>query len=466
MGAHAGAQLQSSVPLAVSTTISGVGMPGLNNIGSQQYPSTSELGLISADQSNHSSVMNENSELSEVSSSKMPVINEPSCVPEGDNNTSSEDDSLLMCSETIDNSCSTTEAPTAVDFFTSVAESTPIKDQAENNAVELSQTLDSTEEDEATHKTGLGPLSLQDVEVSVSDLDTEKGGQKDLFIEADSCENHTEAFAESIENVTVQRLDVSGEISDIAVGGLSEKIYAESGVADLEEEKDHRQEEDSDQSLSLGETHCHDKSVSVKDVEDGLPVENPGLPVQNALQIIESFVESMEASSGGQVDDSQLPSNNFSLGFAQSSSLQNSSLPEVPGSTSEKGNVICEQLTAIADTVKSLEEGQNSNLLTKFEEENWDSSDPPIDVLSTSTSSSNSASESIELTEKEIKALEAFGSIRTSGRKRKPPTSLDVSPPRQVSGWVRGALRYVTIACTVIYLLKLILSTALKSGCQ
>lgn len=463
MGAHAGAQLQSSVPLAVSTTISGVGMPGLNDVTSQQYPSTSESGLISADQSNHSSVMNENSELSEVSSSKMPVINEPSCVPEGDNNTSSEDDSLLMCSETIDNSCSITEAPSTVDFFTSVAESTPIKDQAENNAVDLSQTsLDSTEEHEATRKTGLGPLSLQDIEVSVSDLDTENGVQKDLFIEADSCENHTEAFAESIENVTVQRLDVSGEISDIAVGGLSEEIYAESDVADLEEEKDHRQEEDSDQSLSLGETHCHDKTVSVKDAQDGLPVENPGLPVQNALQIIESFVESMEASSGGQVDDSQLPSHNFSLGFTQSSNLQNSSLPEVPGNTSEKGDVICEQLTAVADTVKSLGEGQNSNLFTKFEEENWDSSDPPIDVLSTSTSSSNSASESIELTEKEIKALEAFGSIRTSGRKRKPPTSLDVSPPRQVSGWVRGALRYVNMACTVIYLLKFILSTALK----
>ena len=93
---------------------------------------------------------------------------------------------------------------------------------------------------------------------------------------------------------------------------------------------------------------------------------------------------------------------------------------------------------------KIIDEGQSLSVLSQSEDDSWDVSDAPIDVLSTSTSSSNSILEStLELTEKEMKALEAFGSVRTSGRKRKPPSSLDVSPPRQISGWVRGALRFV-----------------------
>ncbi|KAJ7351015.1 hypothetical protein OS493_037195 [Desmophyllum pertusum] len=98
------------------------------------------------------------------------------------------------------------------------------------------------------------------------------------------------------------------------------------------------------------------------------------------------------------------------------------------------------QTTAVTETDKSLVEGQSSSILSRFEEESWDISDTPIDVLSTSTSSSNSATDCSELTEKEIRALEAFGNVRTSGRKRKPPSSLDVSPPRQISGWIRSAL--------------------------
>lgn len=437
VSSHAGAQLQSSVPLAVSSPVSGtVGTLALNEVIGQQYPSvvpaSHDTGLIAATQGNlfsetHGSEMNENSELSVMSSSKLPVLNEQSSAAECDNNTSSEDDSLLMCSETIDSGCNITEVPSAMDFFTNVVESTPIKDQAEHDATQMPQTvLESAEECE----TVLDPLSLQDIELSVSDLDTDTATQKDLTSEAQSCETQPEAAPESIENVTVQRLDVSSEISDIVDSGLSEDISPESlHMADHEDEKIDKPDPESELCSSLGSAHYGDQNVVEKGGDDGLPVEN-------ALQIIESFVESMEASS--EAEETKHSSNDSPEGFLQSSSLESSALPELL--ITEKGNANTEQMTNATDD-KSLGEGQNLNILPKFEEESWDVSDTPIDVLSTSTSSSNSATESFELTEKEIKALEAFGNIRTSGRKRKPPTSLDVSPPRQISGWVRGALR-------------------------
>lgn len=437
VSSHAGAQLQSSVPLAVSSPVSGtVGTLALNEVIGQQYPSvvpaSHDTGLIAATQGNlfsetHGSEMNENSELSVMSSSKLPVLNEQSSAAECDNNTSSEDDSLLMCSETIDSGCNITEVPSAMDFFTNVVESTPIKDQAEHDATQMPQTvLESAEECE----TVLDPLSLQDIELSVSDLDTDTATQKDLTSKAQSCETQPEAAPESIENVTVQRLDVSSEISDIVDSGLSEDISPESlHMADHEDEKIDKPDPESELCSSLGSAHYGDQNVVEKGGDDGLPVEN-------ALQIIESFVESMEASS--EAEETKHSSNDSPAGFLQSSSLESSALPELL--TTEKGNANTEQMTNATDD-KSLGEGQNLNILPKFEEESWDVSDTPIDVLSTSTSSSNSATESFELTEKEIKALEAFGNIRTSGRKRKPPTSLDVSPPRQISGWVRGALR-------------------------
>lgn len=437
VSSHAGAQLQSSVPLAVSSPASGtVGTLALNEVIGQQYPSvvpaSHDTGLIAATQGNlfsetHGSEMNENSELSVMSSSKLPVLNEQSSAAECDNNTSSEDDSLLMCSETIDSGCNITEVPSAMDFFTNVVESTPIKDQAEHDATQMPQTvLECAEECE----TVLDPLSLQDIELSVSDLDTDTATQKDLTSEAQSCETQPEAAPESIENVTVQRLDVSSEISDIVDSGLSEDISPESlHMADHEDEKLDKPDPESELCSSLGSAHYGDQNVVEKGGHDGLPVEN-------ALQIIESFVESMEASS--EAEETKHSSNDSPAGFLQSSSLESSALPELL--ITEKGNANTEQMTNATDD-KSLGEGQNLNILPKFEEESWDVSDTPIDVLSTSTSSSNSATESFELTEKEIKALEAFGNIRTSGRKRKPPTSLDVSPPRQISGWVRGALR-------------------------
>jgi hypothetical protein len=57
------------------------------------------------------------------------------------------------------------------------------------------------------------------------------------------------------------------------------------------------------------------------------------------------------------------------------------------------------------------------------------------------TQSCSSAADGQDLTESEKLAL-AIANVRTSGRKRKPPTILTLSPPRQTSGWIRGALRY------------------------
>lgn len=449
---HAAGQLQSSVPLAVNTAVSGLA-PLTTDVVGQQFSAVAsashDASLLSANQGNvvaetrgsdlsdtHS--LTENSELSAVSSSRLPTLNEQSCATECDNNTSSEDDSLLMCSETIDSAgCNITEPPSAMDFFKTMAESTPVKDLAEHGADETPQTLLDTVE------TALDPVSLQDVEVSVSDLDS-LDAQKDATNETETSEKHPSSAKESIENVTVERLDVSSEISDLVGDNSSEHIYSESLLMD-EKDKNYKADMDSDLQSSLQGVPEDDRNVVIAGSDDGLPVEN-------ALQIIESFVESMEGSSAGKPEEAKLGANDNEpfelpsgfLGSIQSSSQESSDLPEVL--TSEvKGKVMTDYATAVTDTDKTVIEGQTSSILSRFEDESWDISDTPIDVLSTSTSSSNSATECTELTEKEIRALEAFGNVRTSGRKRKPPSSLDVSPPRQVSGWVRGALRCVIV---------------------
>lgn len=449
---HAAGQLQSSVPLAVNTAVSGLA-PLTTDVVGQQFSAVAsashDASLLSANQGNvvaetrgsdlsdtHS--LTENSELSAVSSSRLPTLNEQSCATECDNNTSSEDDSLLMCSETIDSAgCNITEPPSAMDFFKTMAESTPVKDLAEHGTDETPQTLLDTVE------TALDPVSLQDVEVSVSDLDS-LDAQKDATNETETSEKHPSSAKESIENVTVERLDVSSEISDLVGDNSSEHIYSESLLID-EKDKNYKADMDSDLQSSLQGVPEDDRNVVTAGSDDGLPVEN-------ALQIIESFVESMEGSSAGKPEEAKLGANDNEpfelpsglLGSIQSSSQESSDLPEVL--TSEvKGKVMTDYATAVTDTDKTVIEGQTSSILSRFEDESWDISDTPIDVLSTSTSSSNSATECTELTEKEIRALEAFGNVRTSGRKRKPPSSLDVSPPRQVSGWVRGALRCVIV---------------------
>lgn len=456
VGSHTGSQLHSSVPLAVTAPVT-TGISVLNEVvgkQQQQQPTpvvsaSQDTTLTTSEQGNLPSKaheMNESSEVSEASSSKVLVLSEQSVATEHDNNTSSEDDSILMCSETIDSGCNITEVPSALDFFTNMTESTQVKGQGEQSEQSADVVPQAMLESTTEHETILDPLSLQDIEVSVSDLDTGNVTQEDLIRETKPCEPQQESAAQSIENVTVERLDDTREISELIRGDLSDNIYSETlQMVDHEEEKTQKPElVESDLCSSPASPLCEGENEVIKG--DELPVENTGLPVDSALQIIESFVESMEANSGEKSDDLQ-------LGLLESSSVENSTLSEVP--TTENENVICEQTTE-TEPDKSFSQGQTTNILHRLEEENWDVCDAPIDVLSTSTSSSNSASESTELTEKEIKALEAIGNIRTSGRKRKPPTSLDVSPLRQVSGWVRGALRYIDI-CGLVWCLVHIL---------
>lgn len=459
---HAAGALQSPVPLAVNTAVSGLATAGLTtDVVAQQFSAVAttsqDTGLLTTNQGNlaaetHCSdssdtlSLTECSELSTASSTRPPVLNKQSSVTECDNNTSSEDDSLLMCSETIDSAgCSITETPSAMVFFKGMAESTPVKDQTEHSTDEIPQTVLGTVE------SVLDPVSLQDVEVSVSNLDSLEA-QKDANSETEASDKHSPSAKESIENVTVERLDVSSGISDLVGDNLSQNIYSESLHVD-EEEKNYTADMDSDLQSSLQGVAKNDQNVVIAGGEDGLPVDN-------ALQIIESFVESMEGSSVGKSDEAELLANDNQpfelpselLGTIQSSS-QSSVLPQVPA-LEVKGKVMTDHATVVTDSDKTLVEGQTSSILSRFDDESWDISDTPIDVLSTSTSSSNSATECTELTEKEIKALEAFGNVRTSGRKRKPPTSLDVSPSRQVSGWVRGALRYVTVFKVALFIIN------------
>lgn len=422
-----GAKLLSSVSVSATKPGSGTaGISPLNEVVGQKYLKVAPAGqdTISAATDQAFLKVQENSEKSEpteTSGLEVPVTRDQNPITECDNNTSSEDDSLLMCSETIDSNCGITEVPTAIDFFPTIAESTPVKGQSDEG---VHSALSSSKEQE----TNDDPLSLQDTGVSLAELITKDPDQEDLDSKTNPCDNQLVTGTESIENVMVQRLDATSEITEIVAGSVPENLYPES----LHDEEPLEPVLDVGLSSSLQSPRFDDQNVKVNCGEE--LVANTGLPVDNALHIIESFVESMEANSGEKCEPN-LPGEDLQIGHLQSSCTENLPLPDVGtvGNENEKS----EQIITGTETDKDHNESQPSTSFPRFDEENWDG---PIDVLSTSTSSSNSASESTDLTEKEIRALEAFGNIRTSGRKRKPPSSLDTSPQRQVSGWVRGAL--------------------------
>ena len=445
--AHTVSQLQSSVPIAVNTAVSqGVAASVLppDKEGEQPSPGVPErqdCGLDSPDQSNATiesqcSDIVENSNTHVAVSSKLAVTNEKNVVTECDNNTSSEDDSLLICSETIDNAgCNIPEVPSAAEFFKNIAESTPVKNPVDNGAKEMPQTVEDCQE------AAVDPVSLQDGGVSLLDIDgsnVQKVPTKDI----ETAGNYAK---KSMENVTVQRLDDSSGISDLVKDCLPGNIYSESSQVDNEDENSFKFDLESDIQSSLQGVQEDDQNVTGTSAEDGPPVEN-------ALQIIASFVESMEGSSFEKheevkhttTNDHQLDDSSGFLSELPSSSQETPILVPSAFTLEEKTKDATEPSPTVSHSGKIIDEGQSLSVLSQSEDDSWDVSDAPIDVLSTSTSSSNSIPEStLELTEKEMKALEAFGSVRTSGRKRKPPSSLDVSPPRQISGWVRGALRFV-----------------------
>ncbi|XP_015756610.1 PREDICTED: BRCA2-interacting transcriptional repressor EMSY-like [Acropora digitifera] len=402
-----GAKLLSSV--SVSATKPGsctAGISPLNEVVGQKYLKVAPAGqdTISAATDQAFLKVQENSEKSEpteTSGLEVPVTRDQNPVTECDNNTSSEDDSLLMCSETIDSNCGIAEVPTAIDFFPTVAESTPVKGQSDEGA---HSALPSSKEQEINADS----LSLQDTGVSLAELITEDADQEDLDSKTNPCDNQLVTGTESIENVMVQRLDATSEITEIVAGTVPENLYPES----LHDEEPLEPVLDVGLSSSLQSPRLDDQNVKVNCGEE--LVTNTGLPVDNALHIIESFVESMEANSGEKCEPN-LPGEDSQIGHLQSSCTENLPLPDVGtvGNENEKS----EQIITGTETDKDHNESQPSTSFPRFDEESWDG---PIDVLSTSTSSSNSASESTDLTEKEIRALEAFGNIRTSGRKRKP----------------------------------------------
>ena len=208
VAAHAVSQLQSSVPLAVNTAVSqGVAAMVLspNTEGEQpspRPPDSQDSALDSTDQSNaaiesQGSDVVEKSESHVAVSSKLAVTNKQNVVTECDNNTSSEDDSLLMCSETIDSAgCNIPEVPSAEEFFKNIGESTPVKNPADDGAEDMLQTV------EDCNEAAVDPVSLQDVEVTLLDKDG-PNVQKEPTSDIETTGNYPSFAKKSMENVTV-----------------------------------------------------------------------------------------------------------------------------------------------------------------------------------------------------------------------------------------------------------------------
>ena len=354
---------------------------------------------------------------------------EQSTATEADNNTSSEDDSLLICSETIDSGGSFVDNSTTLQYYQGVGNNTSIK----NSVMQVEQVLDETQPSLSGTNVGLVDT------VCDSDLHTLELQKEVAFEQGDMF-----TVVKPVENVTVERLDGSGVICDALDNTLSHHPGTELLDAN-EHEKVYEAELDS-------AIHSDKENVILEDREQQQAAKDESLshPMENALKVIASFVESMEGGSLGREEINH--ATDFPAQDTLSDLQSTDCVPfENSKSCNERLDVNCEKnsvpdnqdiTSGSADSTQEQE--SDCNVILRYQEENWDTtSDANIDILSTSTSSCSSTPECLDLTEKEIKALETAANVRTSGRKRKPPWSLDVSPSRQVSGWVRGALRCV-----------------------
>ena len=331
---------------------------------------------------------------------------------EVDNNTSSEDDSLLLCSETIDSNSGLRGLSPVLESYeaktTGLTESILVK-TASQQVLPLS---------DLGHETGEKEKSLGSsvqIESEVPSILSYDGIQNESlsFHAAHGVLQHPSCLAKTHE------LDLRPSQEDKEV----ERAFS---AASIEGRPSCSQISSTD--LCGGNEGAGNKET----LSRVLPV----LPVlAGATHVIENFAQSM-SDTKKEENIQKVESREEDTERAEEEQiLRSGSVCSESSSDVSTGELI------VTGDASELHDSQSSQQFA-FSESFWDTHDTNVDILSTTTSSSGSPSNSFE--NKDLME-NAAANVRTSGRKRKPPTTLDLSPSRQVSSWVRGALRSALI---------------------
>ena len=449
---------------------------------------------------------------------------------EGEPNTSSEDDSLLLCSETLDISSAVreasptkpflskeapTECNTASDAFenllSSPTEQTLLKPNEESsdkavdkvdmqaaqcdisvgvdNAVKTGEMITDVSSSEVT---SLQNVLLQEpVDYSATHLEDTAQKRQNVFgdsnVATKDCDSSSSSSVVDSENLKDQESKTLGldlgeqEIQTAPISALlhksihhtSEESFEQSTniptIADLGESVEGKSDENTSFKQTGMQEHC---AVGVaKKEESAYGTANVNETVVNKTLVSDKEAEQISESPSVIVEKL---SDVSSYSYCTSELLQplNASdkpcqqhpkeYEDLPTACSLTGKVMSRHEGGIGHTPlghASQEEGHysesssehstgeliiESEMCTSLGEhgsQELSSQDVNVDILSIGSASSSNDSMDKEMTDKERKALEAIANVRTSGRKRKAPLALDVSPPRPGAGWIRSAVR-------------------------
>lgn len=438
-----------------------------------------------------------------------------------DNNTSSEDDSLLVCSETIDSGAGLHDAPltpeeiSPIDKTGNLPLNTSSPEASLQNTTIPAKTLSNHDIDNDHEKSPTAILSQEHVPTYPEKTNLEIPDSikfvEDFLNELDSVRDHKEKTqskpcekipsaqdnkdfeickkSEEVKNDSLQDLKnlgmdnvkdfdavssflqsfVGENMSEQNAKDLSQSSSVVSGL-DSKELKDINQGLKSDQGNEIlaesklnpnlaesiqekedlkmtlqanPESSCLSGSFDINDISLNLPSSKSEISLQSKVN--EVFALEKIPAHSNKVDNNlkDHPQNSYSCSTSFKESLSNQTPDIFVQSSVQQSLVENSDPHILKDSVP---------VSVRSEQTIKDLSQGPVsaDILGNMLAQSSGSGEHEHgLTESERLALEAIANVRTSGRKRKPPSILTLSPPRQTSGWIRGALRYVIYHCKV-----------------
>uniref|UniRef100_A0A6P8HNP5 BRCA2-interacting transcriptional repressor EMSY-like n=1 Tax=Actinia tenebrosa TaxID=6105 RepID=A0A6P8HNP5_ACTTE len=426
---------------------------------------------------------------------------------EGDNNTSSEDDSLLVCSETSlqdgpltpeeispeDRAGNLTSSPVQPLQATSISSRSLLAAHNDSGHEKCTSTFLSNEN--VTDFQGKTTPEVNDSSKIVNDILNDLDSVHDLKekSQAKPCEKQPSALndrdfekckeLEEVKNISLQE-GLGGKnlaMDDVKDFGAVSSFLLNFVGENMSDQNASNSSESSSVSSGLD-------SKELQEVNVGLKPDQTNEILAESKQQNEGLKTTVQFSPESRVFSGNLDISSISLNISSTSkaeeSLQNKvnhdgfslenihshsnkvdhDLKDLPqnlfGCSTSSKESLCNQSSATF-VQSSVEQSlvENSNQYHLKDSVQCPSEQSMKDLPQTSVNSdiignmlaahasSSSAEHEEGLTESERLALEAIANVRTSGRKRKPPTILSLSPPRQTSGWIRGALSLLQKVC-------------------
>ena len=327
-------------------------------------------------------------------------------ITEADNNTSSEDDSLLLCSETIDSTPALPNLSPTPEVFksTQAADGKPIPIQATGEAAFPDISIDTPAD------RGSGASSVS------SELEIAAPSKDGVHVQSDSS-----SLSPNVVPGSIEQPSFSAKVHNPEVQSSLEDKEVERTFFEVCREDSPRLSPDEISSATP-------TSDTVENREDkGASGSLPNLMDEN-LSPDSSFKTVYNTAGVDHVSHKGV----FSSGDAQTTEDEQALRSTSVCSGSSSGTSTGEVNVMGEETSLSC---SHSSQLDSLQEGLWHDLDKSGDSSSATASTPSVSSISPENRDT------SEASVRTSGRKRKPPTMAETSPSRQVNSWVRGALR-------------------------